>query len=139
MKTIPSLLLVGALLVAGFAAPAYAASSDPLFINLTTDDKHRANMAMTFGMSQLSRGHALTLYLNDRNVMIASRPFLPKFIEQQKLLRAAIDKGATVLVCPMCMKQYGVVESDLLPGVRVSNPDLAEAALFKEHTKTLSW
>jgi sulfur relay (sulfurtransferase) complex TusBCD TusD component (DsrE family) len=139
MKILPRLLLVGALLAGGLAAPAYAASSDPLFINLTTDDQHRANMALQFGLSQLQRGHALTLYMNDRNVMIASKPFLPKFTEQQHLLREAIDKGATVLVCPMCMAHYGVREGDLVSGARVSNPELAEAALFKDQTKTLSW
>jgi predicted peroxiredoxin len=77
--------------------------------------------------------------MNDRNVMIASKPFLPKFTEQQHLLREAIDKGATVLVCPMCMAHYGVREGDLVSGARVSNPELAEAALFKDQTKTLSW
>jgi len=30
-------------------APALAGDTDPLFVNMTTDDAHRANMAITFG------------------------------------------------------------------------------------------
>jgi hypothetical protein len=37
------------------------------------------------------------------------------------------------------MKHYGVTEADLLPGLKVSSPDLTEAALFAGNTKTLSW
>lgn len=133
-------LLAAALLVAGtLGAAAHAAGIDPLFVNLTTDDKHRIEMGIGFGKNQLELGHPLTIYLNDRSVQIASAAFAPKFAKQQKLLKAAIDKGATVLVCPMCMEHFGISEADLLPGVKVSSPMLAEAALFREHTRTLSW
>lgn len=48
-------------------------------------------------------------------------------------------KGATVLVCHYCMKQFDVQASDLLPGFKIGNPDLLGSALFKDDTKTLSW
>jgi hypothetical protein len=34
---------------------------------------------------------------------------------------------------------YGVEAGELLPGIKVSNPELTGAALFKEGTRTLSW
>jgi hypothetical protein len=37
------------------------------------------------------------------------------------------------------MKQLDVPEPDLLPGVRMGNPDLVGGALFKDNTKTLSF
>ena len=36
-------------------------------------------------------------------------------------------------------KHYGVNEADLIPGVKISNPDLTEAALFADDVRTLSW
>ena len=39
----------------------------------------------------------------------------------------------------VCLERYGVAEKDLLPGIKLSKPELMDAALFKEGTKTLSW
>lgn len=50
-----------------------------------------------------------------------------------------MSKGATVLICPMCMKHYGVKEADLLSGLKVGKPELTGGALFKDNTKTLTW
>jgi len=116
-----------------------AGASDPLFINLTSDDGHRSHMAISFGQKQLQRGHPLTVYFNDKAVRIASKKEGVAFAEQQSLLQQIVDKGGTVLVCPMCSQKYGVVESDFLDGVKLTNPDTTGAALFTDNTRTLSW
>jgi sulfur relay (sulfurtransferase) complex TusBCD TusD component (DsrE family) len=139
MKFIPQVLLALALVAGTAPLPALAGSSDPLFVNLTTDDPHRANMGITFGRNQHERGHPLTVFLNDRAVLIASKANAGKFADHQKALAEIIGKGGTVLVCPMCMKHYGLKESDLLPGLKVGNPELTGAALFKDNTRTLTW
>ena len=133
------LLLALALCITPFATPVCAGDADPLFVNLTSDDPHRANMAITFGGSQHKRGHPLTLFLNDKGVLVGSTAHSTNFATHQKALTALIDTGATVLVCPMCMKHYGIKDSDLLPGLKVGNPELTGAALFKDNTQTLSW
>lgn len=119
--------------------PALAGDADPLFINLTTADPHRARMAVVFGEKQFERGHALTLFLNDRGVLLASRKHAARYPQQQALLRKLLDQGATVLICPMCMAHYQVAEANLLPGVQIGNPELTGNALFKDHTRTLTW
>ena len=58
---------------------------------------------------------------------------------QQEVLAELISKGATVIICPMCMKHYGVQESDLLPGLQIGAPEVTGGALFKGNTKTLTW
>ncbi|NJM10009.1 MAG: DsrE family protein [Bdellovibrionaceae bacterium] len=131
--------LVLTLLASFMATPAFAGSNDPLFINMTASDSHRATMAIGFGVRQLDRGHPLTIFLNDRGVLVASQKNAAEYAEQQKLLTDAIKKGAAVYVCPSCMKHYGVPEGDLLPGTQVSNPELIGSALFEDGTKTLSW
>lgn len=123
----------------GFNAPSHAGDSDPLFINLTSDDGHRVNMALTFGGHQMKRGHALSIFLNDRAVAVASKANAEKFAAQQKALTDLLGAGATILVCPMCMKHYGVSEADLLPGLKVGNAELTGAALFKDNGKTMTW
>ena len=139
MKTLQSLFLVLAMFIGGAGAPAWAGDTDPLFINLTTDEPHRANMAMTLGLHQHENGHPLTIFLNDKAVLIGARSQSGKFAEQQKMLAELMNKGAVILICPMCMKHYGVAETDLLPGLQVGNRKLTGDALFRSNTQTLTW
>jgi sulfur relay (sulfurtransferase) complex TusBCD TusD component (DsrE family) len=134
-----SFLLAFALVAGVATAPTLAGEQDPLFVNLTTDEPHRANMGISFGRNQADRGHPLTIFLNDRGVLIGARANAEKFAAHQKMLAELMSKGAVVLICPMCMAHYGVKESDLLPGLKVGNPGLLDAALFKGSTKTLTW
>ncbi len=139
MKFISQMLLALALCVGTIATPALAGDKDPLFVNLTSDESHRADMAIYFGEKQLERGHPLTMFLNDKAVRIGSKTNSRKFAEQQKALTQLMDKGAAVLICTMCMKYYGVKEADLLPGIKVGGSDLTGEALFKDNTKSISW
>lgn len=121
------------------SVPALAGAKDPLFINLTSDDPHRTLMAISFGQAQMERGHPLTMYLNDKAVLVAGKKNAAQFAEQQKLLSGIAAKGGAVLVCPMCSKKFGVAEADFIPGARLTSPDITGPALFKDNTKTLSW
>jgi sulfur relay (sulfurtransferase) complex TusBCD TusD component (DsrE family) len=139
MKLISQLVLAAALLAGSIAAPVLAGTTDPLFVNLTTDEPHRANMGIAFGRNQLERGHPLTIFLNDKAVLIGSKANAAKYGEHQRALGDLVGKGAVVLTCAMCMKHYGVKESDLLPGLKVGNPELTGGALFRDNTRTLTW
>jgi len=139
MKFVPHLLLALALCLGAIATPTFAGDTDPLFVNLTTDDSHRANMAISFGGNQYKLGHPLTIFMNDKGVLLATTANASQFAEQQKALADLISKGATIIVCPMCMKHYGINEADLLPGMKVGKPELTGPALFKDNTKTLTW
>lgn len=121
------------------AAPALAGESDPLFINLTSDDSHKAKMAIGFGAAQNERGHALTIFFNDKAVQICSKANAEKFPEQQAIIAKLAKAKANLLICPTCMKHFGIKQEDLLPGITVGNPDLTGGLLFRDGTKTLSW
>jgi len=118
---------------------AAAGETDPLFVNLTSDNGHRSNMALVFSKNQLDRKHAVTIFLNDRGVLLAAKSGSKKFKGQQEALAGLLKQGATVLACPFCMKHYRVKEADLLDGVKVGSPELVGAALFKDNTKTMTW
>ena len=134
-------LFLALVLAAGLwsAARAVAADGGPLFVNLTTEDSHRANMAMMFSKNMLERGHPVAIWLNDKGVLLAARSQALRFAPQQKMLGELMAKGAQVLVCPFCAEHYGVAAGDVLEGARMGNPDLAESLLFGPGTAALSW
>jgi sulfur relay (sulfurtransferase) complex TusBCD TusD component (DsrE family) len=133
-------LFLALAVAAGFAmTPAHAGASDPLFINLSTDEAHRAAAGLTFGLHQQQGGHPLTLFLNDKGVLLGSKAHSGRYAAQQAMLAELLQQGATVLVAPLSMKHHGVSESDLMPGLQISNRKLTGEALFREHTRTLSW
>lgn len=141
MTITPKLMILAILaaLVSFAPPPAHAGATDPLFINLISDEGHRASMALGFGAKQLKRGHPLTVFLNDRAVAVAAKENAEKYAAQHKAIGELLAAGAVILVCPMCMKHYGVAETSLLPGLKVGNPELTGGQLFKDDTKTLTW
>ncbi|MFV5481078.1 DsrE family protein [Acinetobacter towneri] len=62
-----------------------------------------------------------------------------KYAEHQNMLKSIIAKGGDVYICKMCMEQYGVVEGDLMKGLKYANPDAMGEAIFRPGTQTLSW
>jgi predicted peroxiredoxin len=133
------LLVTIALVLGGATNPALAGEKDPLFIGLSSDSNQRVAHVLHFSGLQMSRGHPLTIWLNESGIFLASKKYSEKHAIHQKALAELVSKGATVLVCQYCMKQLEVKESDLLPGFAPGNPDLVGGALFKDNTKTLSW
>ena len=125
--------------VLAVSLPASLAANDPLFINLSTDEINRSTMAINFGRHHFSNGHPLTIFLSDKAVMLGVKAGSSKHSEQQQALSEAISAGALVIMCPICLKQAGYSEADLLAGVKLGGPKVTGDALFKDGTKTMSW
>ena len=117
----------------------FAGANDPLFINLSTDELHRSMMAINFGKHHSANGHPLTIFLNDKAVMMGVKAGATKFSDQQQALSEVISSGALVIMCPMCLKQAGFTEADLISGVKLGGIKITGDALFKDGTKTMSW
>jgi sulfur relay (sulfurtransferase) complex TusBCD TusD component (DsrE family) len=139
MRFIQRFVILLAILVGINVSSSVANAKDPLFINLTTDESHRVTMSFMFGKGQLERGHSLTIFLNDRGVFVGSSASSAKLGDQQKMMTDLISKGASVLICQLCMKHYGIGEATLIKGVQIGNPELTGGALFRHDTKTLTW
>ncbi|CAM3779539.1 DsrE family protein [Polynucleobacter arcticus] len=116
-----------------------SAANDPLFINLSTDEANRSLMAINFGKHHSSTGHPLTIFLNDKAVILGVKAGSSKHAEQQQALSEVINTGALVIMCPPCLKQAGYSEPDLVAGVKLGGPKVTGDALFKDGTKTMSW
>ena len=139
MKMIARILVLFAVLLGGLSGVAGAQDKAPLFINLTSDDAHRASMGLMFGKNQLERGHKLTVFLNDRAVNVGSKANAARFGEHQKAIVELMGKGATILICPFCMKHYGVKEGDLVAGLKIGSPEATGGALFEPNARSLTW
>lgn len=132
-------IMAGLALALSVAPVALAGDTDPLFINLTTDEPQRVAAGLTFGLHQHEGGHPLTLFLNDRGVLLGARAHADKLAEPQRLVAELMRRGAVVLIAPLSMTHYGVRADDLLPGVQISNRKLSGDALFQGATRALSW
>lgn len=133
----PILALV--LMAASLAPPALADNDDPLFINMTTADAHRAKMAIVFARKQQELKHPITIFLNDKGVLVGAKSKAAEFKEHQDGLAAIMKAGGVVIACPMCMDHYGVAKDDLMDGIQPGNPKLTGDRLFEDDTKTLTW
>ena len=133
------ILFFAALLTFAPAGVARADSDDPLFVNMTTDEPHRARMAIGFARKQQERKHPVTIFLNDKGVLVGAKSKAQAFGVHQEMLAAIVKDGGNVIVCPMCMEHYGVKTDDLVEGAQPGNPELTGKLLFEDDTKTLTW
>lgn len=135
-------------LMLGLALAAFAvigqADQTRLFVNLTSDAGPRAGMALQLSQNVLQAGHPVTVFLNVEGVRIAAKG-LPQAKNEvtgktvQEMLQAVIAAGGQVIVCPMCMQQYGVKPADLIEGVAVGKPEITFPALLGEGTRVISY
>jgi sulfur relay (sulfurtransferase) complex TusBCD TusD component (DsrE family) len=137
LKRLKQTLLLACL--SSFVMASYAASPDPLFISLTSDEPHRATMALNFSKHHAANGHPLSVFLSDQGVYLGVKASSTSHPEQQKLLAEMIANGSAVIMCPPCLRHYGFTEADLLPGIKLGGAKVTGEALFKPNTKTLSW
>jgi sulfur relay (sulfurtransferase) complex TusBCD TusD component (DsrE family) len=130
--------LLPILAVLGGLAALPARAADGLFVNLTSDDSHRAHMALTFSQKVLETGHPVTVFLNVDSVKIAAKK-AGKHKDNQALLSALVKGGATILACPHCVEHAGMKPGDLMGGVKMGTPELVQGALFEPGARSLSW
>lgn len=121
-------------------SPAWAADKAGLFVNLSSDEPHRAEMALTFAQRQLKNGHPVVIFLNLEGTRLAAAKATPRAGSKAPgMLKAFIADGGKVIACQHCMEQLGMKDGDLLQGIRKGNPDVTGAALFDDSTRSISW
>ena len=116
-----------------------------LFVNLTSDEIDRAAMAINFATNvRHETGKPATIFLNNEGVRLVD-----KNIPQNKhvsgktiheMLDSFIDAGGVVLVCPMCMKNVGGLDSsELLDSIIIGTPDYTWTAMFAENVTIINY
>jgi len=127
-----------AALLAAFLLSGAALAADPLFVNLTSDDGHRAHMAIAFSQTALEAGHPVTIFLNVDAVKIAATK-ARKQQHNREMLEKFMKSGGKVLACPHCVEHAKLEEADLIEGVQIGKYEITQEALFAPGGRSLSW
>jgi sulfur relay (sulfurtransferase) complex TusBCD TusD component (DsrE family) len=121
MKLTKTFLRVCALCAVLCAQWGMAADKKLLLINLTSYTTEESRKAIDYAKTELEQGWPVVIFLNHRGVLAAAKGNAETYKEQQRNLAELMKRGATVLVCPDCMKRYGVDATSLLAGVQIAD------------------
>lgn len=140
-------LMAGLFVAFALLTSSQALASDDgktFFYNVTTDEVWPAGMASAQAYNAAKRGHDVIVYLNVRGVYLASKAREQDTLgatgrTAQETLKMAIENGARVLICPMCMRQGGLSPDDLIDGVELGKPDTLFELLSQDDLVTLSY
>ena len=142
MQTLSVLALVlWAVLVSSTVS---ADTKKTIFYNLTTDEAWAAGMAIGQANKALENGYKVAIFLNVRAVFLASKEFKTDSWSGsdqtlQDMLKSAMNKGATVIICPMCLKKAGLTMDDVIEGVVKGGPDVTMKTMTADNTAVISF
>ncbi len=144
MRALRHSLVVLLLLSFVAAAPVSADEQKTIFYNVTTDEAWAAGMALGQASKALESGYKVVIFLNVRGVFIASKSFATDTnglvgMSLQDMLKAAMDKGAQAIICPMCMGKAGMTMDDVVDGVVKGGPDVTMKAMTADDTVVISY
>lgn len=95
------------------------AAKEPIHINLATNDPAKVSMALDAGRQYAEKGYPIVIYLNDKAVLLGVEVKSGVFSKEQVAIKQAIANGATVIICPSCLEDYGFTRINLVQGVVV--------------------
>lgn len=106
----------------------------PVFLNITCDpqaDPQAMDMALKLAGFSLDEGRSVFLFFNVKGVKFPLKEFPADFAFGEDALlpqlSGLIERGATVHVCPICMKALGIEASQVMDGAEVTT----RAGLFE--------
>ncbi|AEF41167.1 Genome sequencing data, contig C323 [Hoyosella subflava DQS3-9A1] len=130
--------------------------SDRVFIQLSAgpgpgegtaydeEDLWRANLAISMANRALAANRPVTLFLDVHGPNLA-RTDLPEslnFASEPPLkhqFSEFIEKGGTVIVCPLCAETLGLAQSDLVPGAVMDDSGIFGSEGLEPGTASLSF
>jgi predicted peroxiredoxin len=117
-------LAIGSLLVGAGAR----ADRPSVIINLTsgTEDLHAVTMALQLAGHALTDGRETVIFCNVRAPELTGNGLADSAVFNdnppiREMMRDLMDRGATVLACPHCMKAMGIEASELRDGIQVAS------------------
>lgn len=144
MKRSLTLVLSSVLLLAASSAVLADDDEKTIFYNVTTEEAWAAGMALGQANKALENGYGVAIFLNVRGVYLASKTFQTDTnaaagMSLQDMLKAAMDKGAQVIICPMCMAKAGMTMDDVIDGVVKGGPDVTMKLMTDDDTTVISY
>ncbi len=110
-----------------------------LFLNLTTDDAWRNEMALNYASQARDLGYDVVVFVNVRGVMLARKQPPTDLVRAQEQLKALMAKGAKVYVCTPCSRRAGMnPPADWIDGVVEGSRETIETQMAP-NTKVMSY
>ncbi|MCS7265624.1 MAG: DsrE family protein [Armatimonadetes bacterium] len=110
-----------------------------LFLNLTSDEPWRAEMAINYATQARKLGYDVVVFLNVRGVFLARKEPLTDLVKAQEQLKTLMALGSKVYVCPSCSKRAGIKpRADWIDGAIEGSHETIELQMAP-NTKVMSW
>lgn len=110
-----------------------------LFLNLTTDDAWRNEMALNYATQARELGYEVVVFLNVRGVHVAQKEPPADLVKAQEQLKALMARGAKVYVCAPCSRRAGLKPpADWVDGVVEGSRETIEIQMAP-NTKVMSY
>jgi predicted peroxiredoxin len=127
-----AVLLSAAALVAGCQSAGpheqQAVTRDGVFMHVSkgAEDPHAVLMALKMA-TLMSADRDVLVYFDLKGVNVvlkdAQDVTFPTFDSSKSQLKALLDKGVPLYVCPGCLKAAGKKPEDVMPGVKIAEKD----------------
>ena len=106
-----------------------ASENKVAMISITSDpavDLQEINMGLTFAGFCVDEGFDVNIFLNVKGVKLATNGFSDetKFKDYAPLKKQLIDlskRGVQIHVCPVCMKDFGIENDEIIPDAFVTS------------------
>lgn len=105
------------------------------------DEKIWNALRLAKALTTAAIGMKVNIFLLGDGVVAAKKGQKPPegFYNLEKMLKELVDQGSNVIACRTCVASRGLVESDLVDGVRVGTTVGNLAQWVKESQKVLSF
>lgn len=106
----------------------YDTPRDGLFIHLSQglNNPQRVMMALSLA-DKMAEDHDVLVFLDIEGpeVVMENSPAidLPNYGSSKKLIQSLLEKNATIIVCPMCLKQMKKTDTDLMAGIQLATKE----------------
>ncbi|PID76363.1 MAG: hypothetical protein CSB24_07030 [Deltaproteobacteria bacterium] len=136
--------LMAVCLVFLFVSSGFAKESKGLNVIVTSGDAQTQMMAMALSMMTIKKGKEVKMVLCSKAGDLAVKGMKGEIIKPlnkspEMMLKALIQKGATVKVCPLYLPNAAKDESVLIDGVTVAVPAEVAASLLDDEYQNLSY
>jgi predicted peroxiredoxin len=113
---------------AGEAAGSEASVKDGVFIHISSGPDYPQRVLMALKMAEImSADKDVLVYFDIKGVEVVLKESqditCTQFPSSKTQLKALIDKGVKVEVCPTCLQVAGKQEKDVMEGVKIANKD----------------
>lgn len=144
VKSLFRMILIIALTLGVANAAEGAYKGKKAVITLASGDLMASGLGTALGLGMVKNGADVTVIIGANALKyVTKNGWSPKFPAKKKtikeILKTMVKSGAKILVCGMCAKANGLVQSDFIEGALISKPTPILDAMLDDNSKTFEY